>query len=371
MAANATTRNCLPLPPTGHCQHVAGGIGPPTAKGRQIVQVMELANLCALLHKLQPPTLLAVLAQGDLVLVHMEGYVLYCSVLSYLLLWNGVLLAVAALERLALPVRHSMRTPSCAGALCDGQKRLWVPCHSGPSPCLLHSLCHPGAMLCTNCKLAVHDTTICKQQIMKGVQANTLCAATHLLVGVGEMTNASLFTDDVAECTLTHLIFDCWIILDDVGEDGSKANLRQQLRDCHLLAIRILQLEHVPCVWRHDDVGVVLEGRDQQGPDISSILEYPFLHLASAQKIPALLVDSFWCFSMRAFSLLARVLCVMPSTRAQSCWLDTPVTFSREGALKVSITLAASCFSSVVFARVFLQLQSRSIRQEECSQTNL
>ncbi len=63
---------------------------------------------------------------------------------------------------------------------------------------------------------------------------------------------------------LTHLIFYCWIILDDVGEDGSKANLRQQLRDHHLLAISILHLKCVPCVWRHDDVGVVVEGRNQQ-----------------------------------------------------------------------------------------------------------
>ncbi len=48
----------------------------------------------------------------------------------------------------------------------------------------------PGAMLRINCKLAVHDTAFRKQQTMKGVQANTLLATTHLLVGVGEATNA-------------------------------------------------------------------------------------------------------------------------------------------------------------------------------------
>ncbi len=57
-----TTRDCPPLHLTAHCQHVAGGMVPPTAEGRPMVQAMELTNLCALLHKLQPPTLLAVLA---------------------------------------------------------------------------------------------------------------------------------------------------------------------------------------------------------------------------------------------------------------------------------------------------------------------
>ncbi len=38
----------------------------------------------------QPPTLLAILAQTDLVLVDMEGYVLHGSVLLCLLLWNRV-----------------------------------------------------------------------------------------------------------------------------------------------------------------------------------------------------------------------------------------------------------------------------------------
>ncbi len=191
VAADATVRDRLPLPPTAHCQHVAGGMVPSTAKGRPIVQAMELANLCALLHEFQPPTLLAVLAQTNLVLVHMEGYVLRGSFLLCLLLWNGVLLAVAALECLTLPVRHSMQIPSRAGSLCDGQQQLWVPCDSTPSACLLLGLCHPGAMLPANCKLVVHDTALCKQQRMKGVQANTLLAAAHLLVGVGEAMNAT------------------------------------------------------------------------------------------------------------------------------------------------------------------------------------
>ncbi len=102
------------------------------------------------------------------------------------------------------------------------------------------------------------------------------------------------------ECTLNHLIFDYWIILDDVGEGGSKANLHQQLRDRHLLAIRVLHLEHVPCIWRHNDMGMVIEGLDKNDRVASSILEYPFLHLESTQKMPALPVDSCQRFLIRA-----------------------------------------------------------------------
>ena len=153
------------------------------AKGRPIVQAMELTNPRALLHELQPPMLLAILAQTDLVLVDVEGYVLRGSVLLCLLIWNRVLLAVAALERLTLPVWHSMRTPLLAGALRDSQRWLRVPCNSGPSACLLRGLCRTRAMLRVNCKLV--------ELMMKGVQADTLRAATHLLVGVGEATNAS------------------------------------------------------------------------------------------------------------------------------------------------------------------------------------
>ncbi len=145
VAADATTHDHPPIPPTAHCQHVAGGMVPPTAKGRPIVQAMELANRRALLHKLQLPTLLAILAQTDLVLVHMEGYVLRGSVLLCLLLWNRVLLAVAALEHLTLPVQHSMQTPLLAGALHDSQQWLRVPCNSGQSACLLCGLCRTCA----------------------------------------------------------------------------------------------------------------------------------------------------------------------------------------------------------------------------------
>ncbi len=101
---------------------------------------------------------------------------------------------------------------------------------------------------------------------MKGVQVDTLRADAHLLVGVGEATDATKSADDVTEGMLTHLIFDYWIILDDVEEDGSKANLGQQLRAHHLLTVHVLHLEHVPCIWRHDDVGVVIEGLNQKQP---------------------------------------------------------------------------------------------------------
>jgi hypothetical protein len=64
-------------------------------------------------------------------------------------------------------------------------------CHvTAAHPLAFHGLHPPGAMLRINCKLAVHDTAFCKQQTMKGVQANTLHATANLLVGVGEATNA-------------------------------------------------------------------------------------------------------------------------------------------------------------------------------------
>jgi hypothetical protein len=84
--------------------------------------------------------------------------------------------------------------------------------------------------------------------------------------------------------------------------------------------------------------GWLLKASTKNDQIASLILEYTFLHLASTQKMPALPVDSCWSFLIRAFFLLTRVLCGMPSTHAQSRWLGTPVTFSGKGALKVSIT---------------------------------
>jgi hypothetical protein len=64
-------------------------------------------------------------------------------------------------------------------------------CHATAGHHLAFSAACAGAMLHINCKLVVHDIVFCKQQTMKGVQANTLHAAAHLLVGVGEAMNAS------------------------------------------------------------------------------------------------------------------------------------------------------------------------------------
>ncbi len=160
------------------------------------------------MHPLQLPILLAFLAQEDLVFIHMEQDVLRGSILPCLLLWNRILLAVAALDRLALPVGHNMLTPLQAGALRDGKQQLLVPCNGAPSPHLLLGLHLPGAMLRISCKLVVHDTTFCLQQTMKGVQANTLCAAVHLHVGVSEAAHASESADNAAERVLTNLPHD-------------------------------------------------------------------------------------------------------------------------------------------------------------------
>ncbi len=72
------------------------------------MKAVELANFAMLLHKLKPPPLLAILPQQRLVLVYVKGDILRVGILPCLLLLNRVLLAVAALECLALPVRQSM-----------------------------------------------------------------------------------------------------------------------------------------------------------------------------------------------------------------------------------------------------------------------
>ena len=64
---------------------------------------------------------------------------------------------------------------------------------------------------------------------MECVQTNTLGAAAHLFVGVGEAAHATECADDVAECTLGDLALDGRVIADDVGEDCSKADLSQNL----------------------------------------------------------------------------------------------------------------------------------------------
>ena len=77
-----------------------------------------------------------------------------------------------------------------------------------------------------------------------------------------------------------------------------------------------------------------------------------------------------WRFSMRILSTRDRVLRGMPSNRAQSCWLGTPRTLSGEGALKVSITLAAKHLSEVTFAHNFWATRLRFISRADCLHTN-
>ena len=66
MGADATALDRLPLPPTACRQNVAGGMVAPAAKDGPIIDAMDLANLGALLNKLKPPPLLAILEQGHL-----------------------------------------------------------------------------------------------------------------------------------------------------------------------------------------------------------------------------------------------------------------------------------------------------------------
>ncbi len=72
------------------------------------MKAVELANFAMLLHELKLPLLLAILPQQRLVLVYVKGDILHVGILPCLLLWNRVLLAVTALECLALPVQQSM-----------------------------------------------------------------------------------------------------------------------------------------------------------------------------------------------------------------------------------------------------------------------
>ncbi len=130
-------------------------------------------------------------ALSHLVLIDVERDLLRGSVLPCLLLRNGVILAVSALEHLALPVRHIMRTSSRACPHRDGAGRRWFRSNIAPSPCLLRGLHIPCGILRVNCKLSVHDTAFCLQQTMECVQADTLCAATHPLVGVCESAHAT------------------------------------------------------------------------------------------------------------------------------------------------------------------------------------
>jgi hypothetical protein len=64
-------------------------------------------------------------------------------------------------------------------------------------------------------------------------------------------------------------------------------------------------------------MGVVVEVSTKNDQISLLILEYPFLHLASAQKMPFLPADSCRRFSMMAFSLVARVLYGMSPSPAR------------------------------------------------------
>jgi hypothetical protein len=85
---------------------------------------------------------------------------------------------------------------------------------------------------------------------------------------------------------LTHLFFDCWIILDDVGEDGSKANLRQQLRDRHLLAVRVLTWSVSLAFGDMMMWGWLLKALTKNNRIASLILEYPSCIWKAPRKCP-------------------------------------------------------------------------------------
>jgi hypothetical protein len=153
--------------------------------------------------------------------------------------------------------------------------------------------------------------------------------------------------------------------------DGSKADLRQQLRDRHLLAFSVLHLKCVPCVWRHDDVGVVVEGRNQQRPDCIVDFGVPLLAfgkcpenaLFAGGQLPALLDEGlFPCGQGTLWH--AKHTCKI-TLAWHKCHLQGQGSTEGEHHLD-GIALLVCCFC---LQKTRLQLVF--IRREDCSQTNL
>jgi len=181
VTANTAMANFPPLLPTACRQQVARHVVPPASEGRPIMNEVELANFAMLLYELKPPPLLAILPQRCLVLIDVQGYILSVGILPCLLLWNRVLLAVAALECLALPVRHSMRCPSRAGALHDSEQWLGMPPNCSPPPCHLLGTCLCCTALGIDRKFVMHYPALGLQQTANDadcVGRQTLCIHT-------------------------------------------------------------------------------------------------------------------------------------------------------------------------------------------------
>ena len=121
---------------------------------------------------------------------------------------------------------------------------------------------------------------------------------------------------------LANLALDERVLREDVGEDCSKANLHQHLADRHLLAIGVLHLECVLCLWQHNDVGVVVESSHQQQPKLLANCGVPLLAfgkrpvnaLLAGRQLPVLLNEEcihsgdgtlwhakHWCVIMMAW----------------------------------------------------------------------
>jgi hypothetical protein len=110
----------------------------------------------------------------------------------------------------------------------------------------------------------MHYTPFGLQQTMKQLQTNALSTAAHCLVQVGESSRTTKSANDVAECPLSHSIFDCRVFSYNVREDGADANHGHNFLNEVFLPFSIFCLEPILGVWRRNHVWMVVEGIYQQ-----------------------------------------------------------------------------------------------------------
>ncbi len=94
-------------------------------------------------------------------------------------------------------------------------------------------------------------------------------------------TSESIY--NVSECALTNFVFDCWVLLDYVREYGSQTNLCQNFPDRNLLPLLVLDEECVFSIWRHDDLGMIVESIYQQ---LAKLIAYLAVTLLAIRQCP-------------------------------------------------------------------------------------
>jgi hypothetical protein len=72
-------------------------------------------------------------------------------------------------------------------------------------------------------------------------------------------------------------VFDCLVLTDYVQEYGSQTNLCQYFPDRNLLPLLILDEECVFSIWRHNNMGMIVESVYQQLAKFIAYLAVPLL----------------------------------------------------------------------------------------------